>query len=127
MIIIIGFFLILFVVVSVLLTIIILVQDTKGEGMSGIFGGMGAETLLGGRGVATFLSKLTTYLAIGYILLALILAKFYGTTSTKIPQPEPKQESIQTDTEGESAEGTISMPSEDAEEATETETTNEEK
>ncbi|MBC8234852.1 preprotein translocase subunit SecG [bacterium] len=127
MIIIISFFLILFVVVSVLLTIIILVQDTKGEGMSGIFGGMGAETLLGGRGVATFLSKLTTYLAIGYIILALILAKFYGTTSTQIPQPEPKQESIQTDTEGESAEGTISMPSEDAEEATETETTNEEK
>ncbi|MFQ6039793.1 MAG: preprotein translocase subunit SecG [Candidatus Poribacteria bacterium] len=115
---IIGFFIFIFVIASVLLTVIILMQDTKGEGLaSGVFGGSGAEALLGGRGAATFLSKLTTYLAIAYIVLALILAKFYGTTSHKIPT-KPETEENQTATEGKSAEGTIQMPSEDAGEST---------
>ena len=123
---IIGFLIFLFVIASVLLTIIILVQDTKGEGLaSGIFGGSGAEALLGGRGAATFLSKLTTYLAIGYILLALILAKFYGTTSRR--EIKPETEVSQTATESESAEGTIQMPSEDAGESSGTDANNEAK
>jgi preprotein translocase subunit SecG len=133
---IIGFLIFLFVIASVLLTIIILMQDTKGEGLaSGVFGGMGAEALLGGRGAATFLSKLTTGLAIGYIVLALILAKFYGTTSHKIPvKPETQvsQTATESKTEGKSAEsksaeGTAQTPSENAEKSTETDATSKEK
>jgi len=130
---IIGFLIFLFVIASVLLTIIILMQDTKGEGLaSGVFGGMGAEALLGGRGAATFLSKLTTGLAIGYILLALILAKFYGTTSHKIPiKPETQVSQTATEgkstDEGKSAEGTTQTPPENAEKSTKTDAAKEEK
>lgn len=123
---IIGFFIFLFVIASVLLIVLILIQDTKGEGLaSGVFGGSGAEALLGGRGAATFLSKLTTYLAIGYIVLALILARFYGTTSREIPT-KPETEISQTAPESESVEGTIQMPAEDAGKSPETDATNEE-
>jgi len=104
-------------------------QDTKGEGLAGgIFGGMGAEALLGGRGAATFLSKLTTYLAIGYIVLALLLSRFYGAAPHKIPV-KPETGVSQPATEVESTEeGTIQTPSEDAEESTaETDATDEDK
>lgn len=124
---IIGFFIFLFVIASVLLTIIILMQDTKGGGLaSGVFGGMGAEALFGGRGAATFLSKLTTGLAIGYIVLALILARFYG-TPPKYQPPKQKTQVSQTATEGKSTEKTAQTPSENAEKSTETDAANKEK
>ena len=124
---IIGFFIFLFVIACVLLVVLILIQDTKGEGLaSGVFGGSGAEALLGGRGAATFLSKLTTYLAIGYIVLALILAKFYG-VPPKYQQQKQETSVSQTATESESTEETTQTPAEDAEESPETDATNEEK
>jgi len=94
MIIITGFLLFLFIITCILLTVIILLQSSKGEGLaSGAFGGGGGgvESFFGGRGAGSFLSKLTTYLAIAFIALALILAKFYGGTSA--PElKEPTQE-----------------------------------
>ena len=71
----------IFVITSILLSIIILLQDSKGEGLaSSAFGGDGMQAFLGGRGAATFLSKLTTWLAIGFMLMALFLMRFYGDT-----------------------------------------------
>ncbi len=77
--IIIGFVLFLFVPVCVVLTLIILLQDSKGEGLSSsAFGGAEMQSVLGGRGAATFLSKLTTWLAIGFMVISLFLMRFYG-------------------------------------------------
>ena len=72
---------IIFVPVCVVLTLIILLQDSKGEGLSSsAFGGSGMQSVLGGHGAATFLSKLTTWVAIGFMIISLLLMRFYGET-----------------------------------------------
>ena len=74
-----GIVVVVFVPVCVLLTISILLQDSKGEGLSGsAFGASEMQSILGGRGAASFLSKLTTYVAIAFMLISLFLMKFYG-------------------------------------------------
>ena len=90
--IIVGFILVLFVPACVLLPIIILLQDSKGEGLSSsAFGGAGGsmQSVLGGQGAATFLSKVTTWLAIGFMVMALFLMRFYGETGGEL---KPLQE-----------------------------------
>ena len=77
-----GFIVFLFVPICVVLTLIILLQDSKGEGLSSsAFGGAEMQSVLGGRGAATFLSKLTTWLAIGFMVISLLLMRFYGEDS----------------------------------------------
>ena len=90
--IIVGFILVLFVPACILLPIIILLQDSKGEGLSSsAFGGAGSsmQSVLGGQGAATFLSKVTTWLAIGFMAMALFLMRFYGETGGEL---KPLQE-----------------------------------
>ncbi len=90
--IIVGFILVLFVPACILLPIIILLQDSKGEGLSSsAFGGAGGsmQSVLGGQGAATFLSKVTTWLAIGFMAMALFLMRFYGETGGEL---KPLQE-----------------------------------
>ena len=77
--IIVGIVVVLFVPVCILLTISILLQDSKGEGLSGsAFGASEMQSLLGGQGAATFLSKLTTGVAVAFMIIALFLMRFYG-------------------------------------------------
>lgn len=47
-------------------------QASKGGGLSGTFGGTGT-TLFGGRGAATFLSKMTTGLAVAFMLISIVI------------------------------------------------------
>ena len=61
-------------IVCVALIIVVLLQSSKGGGLAGAFGGGGGQTMFGGQETATFLSKTTTYLAIGFMLLSLSLA-----------------------------------------------------
>ena len=85
--IVVGFILVLFVPACILLPIIILLQDSKGEGLSSsAFGGAGSsmQSVLGGQGAATFLSKVTTWLAIGFMTMALFLMRFYGETGGEL-------------------------------------------
>lgn len=63
------------------LCITVLLQAGKGGGLSGAFGGAGAQTVLGKRGAATFLAKLTRWMAIGFMLLSLGLAFIYSAAS----------------------------------------------
>ena len=65
------------------LSLTVLLQAGKGGGLSGAFGGAGAQTILGQRGAATFLSKLTRWLAIGYMVLSLTLAFLYSSPAKK--------------------------------------------
>lgn len=68
---------ILYLIVCIALTIVILLQSSKGGGLAGAFGGGGGMgAVFGGRGAATFLSRVTTGLAITFLLVALGLSFF---------------------------------------------------
>ena len=63
------------VVVSVFLIFVILLQPGKGDAMAAFAGGGGsANTVFGGRGSVTFLSKVTTVCAIIFMVTSLTLA-----------------------------------------------------
>ena len=124
-----GFILFLFVPVCVVLTLIILLQDSKGEGLSSsAFGGAEMQSVLGGRGAATFLGKLTTWLAIAFMVISLFLMRFYGEGGggelTPIQQETTQESTAEpADTTGE---GTVETPAdeetaEDAQDASKTE------
>ncbi len=74
--------LILFIPVCIMLILIVLLQAGKGGGLAGAFGGGGGQTFLGARGAADFLGKLTIYLAVAFMFLALVLSLMYGTRSS---------------------------------------------
>ena len=82
---------IIFVPVCVVLTLIILLQDSKGEGLSSsAFGASEMQSVLGGHGAATFLSKLTTWVAIGFMVISLFLMRFYGERQSHTLTPPDK-------------------------------------
>jgi preprotein translocase subunit SecG len=81
--------LILFIPICILLILIVLLQAGKGGGLAGAFGGAGGQTFLGARGAADFLGKLTIYLAIGFMFLALVLSFTYGRRGTISVGEEP--------------------------------------
>lgn len=65
----------LHVIVSVFLIFVILLQPGKGDAMAAFGGGGGgANTVFGGRGSVTFLSKVTTVCAIIFMFTSLTLA-----------------------------------------------------
>lgn len=67
------FLIIIHVIVCVFLIFIVLVQGGKGAEMGAAFGGS-SQTLFGSRGASTFLSKLTTAMAVVFMLTSLVLA-----------------------------------------------------
>ena len=67
-------FFVLHILVSVLLCIVVLLQQSKGSGLAGAFGGAGAgEALFGARGVTTILHRATIYLGAAFMVLSLLL------------------------------------------------------
>ena len=65
--------------ICVALILAVLLQAGKGGGLAGAFGGAeGPGAVFGGRGAATFLSKMTTVLAIAFVLSCLIQVKMPG-------------------------------------------------
>lgn len=75
------------------LILIVLLQAGKGADIGAAFGGGSSQTVFGGRGAATFLSKATSALAILFMLTSLtltILASQRGTASVvgeDLPRP----------------------------------------
>ncbi len=54
---------------------VILLQSSKGGGLAGAFGGGGdMGAVFGGRGAANFLSRLTTGLAVAFLVLSLLIS-----------------------------------------------------
>jgi preprotein translocase subunit SecG len=71
--------LILHILVSILLIGVVLLQSGRGGGLAGAFGGGGGnQTLFGGRGASTFLSKATWILGGAFMFTSLILAFTVG-------------------------------------------------
>ena len=80
-----GFFIIINVIICILLMIVVLMQSSKGGGLAGTFGGAGMGAVFGVRRTADFLSKVTTILAVLFVVVALITNFFFlpGKTSTE--------------------------------------------
>jgi len=84
------------VIVCVLMIMIILLQTGKGAEMGAAFGGGYSQTLFGSSGPVGFLNKLTTVVAVFFMLTSLVLAFLAGHISTKplgdeVPQQEQQE------------------------------------
>jgi preprotein translocase subunit SecG len=90
----ITFLIIIHVIVSISLIGIILIQGGKGAQLGAAFGGS-SQTLFGSRGAATFLGKMTTVVAVVFMLTSLTLAVFTakggGSVVKKTPVTEERQ------------------------------------
>lgn len=79
--------------VCVLLIVVVLVQVGKGAEIGAVFGGGSSSTLFGSTGPAGFLTKVTTVVAIVFMLTSLLLTMFTSkpVLKTVVDQP-PRQE-----------------------------------
>ncbi len=88
----ITFVLIIHILVCFFLISIVLLQSGKGAELGAAFGGS-SQTLFGSRGAATFLNKLTTIVAVVFMISSLILAILTakgGSVVKKAPVTEEK-------------------------------------
>jgi len=69
------------VIVCVVLILIVLIQKGKGAGMGAAFGGS-SQTVFGSSGATSFLHKVTTIIAIIFMLTSLGLSFFFGKGAT---------------------------------------------
>jgi preprotein translocase subunit SecG len=75
--------------IALVLILLILIQKGKGGGLGGAFGGAGASSLLGAK-TGDFLTWVTIALAVLFLFLGIIMAKFYRPQLSKeieIAQP----------------------------------------
>jgi preprotein translocase subunit SecG len=72
----------LHIVVCLALILIVLLQKGKGADMGAAFGGS-SQTVFGGAGAGSFLTKLTTAAAIIFMITCLLLAFMFGKEKTK--------------------------------------------
>ncbi len=68
-----GFLLFVHVFVCFLLVVVVLLQSGKQADLAGAFGGFGSQSTFGPRSAATFLSKMTTTLAVLFMVTSLLL------------------------------------------------------
>ena len=88
-------------VVCAFLIVVILLQAGKGADIGAVFGGGGSGTVFGSRGAATFLGKLTTGMAIIFLLTSITLAsisrsKSESTILKTVPETELEPDVIPT-------------------------------
>lgn len=77
--------LIIHIIVCIVLIAVVLLQSGKGAEIGAAFGGS-SQTLFGSRGAATFLSKVTTVVAIIFMLTSLALAIIQTRSTTIIKE-----------------------------------------
>ncbi len=90
------------VTVCILLILIVLLQSGKGAEMGVSIGGGGSQTLFGASGPASILTKITTVVAIVFMVTSLTLAYFSGHKAEKsiITTPSaPVQQTADPDSE----------------------------
>ena len=93
---------ILHITLCIFLISVILLQAGKGADIGAAFGAGGSQTVFGPRGASTFLSKLTTVVALLFLVTSIGLARFAKTRSetsvfekvpvTAPPSPPPSEE-----------------------------------
>lgn len=70
------------VLVSLAIILVVLLQSGKGADIGAAFGGGSSHTVFGGRGASTFLSKLTSGIAVAFMLTSLVLSILGSATTT---------------------------------------------
>jgi preprotein translocase subunit SecG len=65
-------------VLCVLLVILVLLQQGKGADMGATIGGGGSSSVFGGAGAVDFVAKLTTGLAITFMVTSILLVRAYS-------------------------------------------------
>jgi preprotein translocase subunit SecG len=114
----IGFLTVIHVVVCVLLIVSILLQSSKGGGLAGVFGGGGGMgTVFGGRGAASFLSKVTMWLGIAFAVTSITIALMSPEQKSMLEQVNEQQSDsiLNTISDGETGETggeTLPLPGE---------------
>ena len=87
-----GFLIATHAIISVLLVTVVLMQASQGGGLAGSIGGQTSNAIFGGRSAATALSKITTYLAVAFMGLALLISLLgrpsSGSTGSVIEQAQ---------------------------------------
>ena len=84
--------LVIHVVVCIGLILAVLLQSGKGGGLAGAFGGMdGPGAVFGGRGAATFLSKMTTIFAIVFVLSCIVQVRMPKNVGARIETASERQ------------------------------------
>lgn len=90
----------LWVFIAITLILIILVQKGRGGGIGGAFGGGTAGSLLGTK-TGDFLTWVTIALVVSFLLLAVLMVKFYKPTSSEeLSQPDITSPASQQQTPG---------------------------
>ncbi|RMD59450.1 MAG: preprotein translocase subunit SecG [Nitrospirae bacterium] len=84
------FLVILHVIICLFLIIVVLLQSGKGAQIGATFGGS-SQTLFGASGATTFLNKLTTAMAVLFMLTSLTLALISGKKESIILERNIKQ------------------------------------
>lgn len=79
-----GILIFFHVLICITLVLVVLLQSSKGGGLAGTFGGSAMGAMFGSRGAATFLSKMTTGLAISFMLSCLALSALSPKTSSEV-------------------------------------------
>ena len=72
------------IIIAFLIVVVVLLQDSKGGGMGGAFGGGSNQSIFGASGSASFLVRVTRYLAFGFgvtCVLLTVLAARHGSKS----------------------------------------------
>jgi len=86
------FLVVLHVIVSLVLMLVVLVQQGKGADLAGAFGGGGSQTAFGSRGATTILHKMTTWLFVAFVItsmaLSIIQARPGGSVMSGTPAAE---------------------------------------
>ena len=97
------FLIVLHTFVSILLISVVLMQASQGGGLSGTFGGQAASSILGGQGAGNVLSKITTWLAVVFIGLAILISILSGPnsdTSSSLVKKASENNPVQQQSEG---------------------------
>jgi len=89
------FLVFIFVIVCLFLIGVVLLQQGKSADLAGAFGGQGSQTAFGPRGAANLLTKLTTWAAILFMLLAIALTVLLSRASggSSVLQGTPSSQS----------------------------------
>ena len=106
------FLIVIHIAVCIALIMTVLLQTGKGADMGAAFGGGSSNTLFGATGASSFLSKMTTAVAVVFMLTSLILAYMAtNRTSTSILSDQPVvQETQQGETAPPAGMGTEAAP-----------------